>query len=254
MAAELESVLDDLSEILGIQVCHRDPGVGRYGLENALLPIGTNFLEVVAPVQADTAAGRYLKRRGGDGGYMVITQADSRDTQAAIRQAALQRGVRVAHEQERDGWNFCQLHPADLEVSFLDIEWDQHENFHGCWHPAGGEDWADKSGPQATLELVGVELQCVDPARLMRLWAALLGNAASSDPDSNCLVLNNARLRFVEPGDQRGPGLSGIDLLVEDRQGIIERARSRDAYVSERQITICGTHFYLLDADQGIWQ
>ena len=38
-------------------VCHRDPAVGKYGLENALLPVGTNFLEVVAPVEANTAAG-----------------------------------------------------------------------------------------------------------------------------------------------------------------------------------------------------
>ena len=76
VANKLEPTLDDLREVLGIEVCYRDPGVGRYGLENALLPIGNTMLEVVAPTREDTAGGRYLERRGGDGGYMVITQCD----------------------------------------------------------------------------------------------------------------------------------------------------------------------------------
>ena len=55
-------------EILGVKVCFRDLGVAKFGLENALFPIGNQFLEVVAPTQENTAAGRYLDRRGGDGG------------------------------------------------------------------------------------------------------------------------------------------------------------------------------------------
>ena len=44
VARELEPVLDDLRDVLGIEVAYRDPGVGRYGLENALLPIGNQLL------------------------------------------------------------------------------------------------------------------------------------------------------------------------------------------------------------------
>ena len=75
VARELEPVIEDLTEVLGIQRCYVDPGVGQFGLENTLMPIGRNFLEVVAPIQEGTAGGRYLDRRSGDGGYMVITQA-----------------------------------------------------------------------------------------------------------------------------------------------------------------------------------
>jgi hypothetical protein len=46
--------------------------VGRFGLTNAVFAVGDTFVEVVAPTQPDTTAGRYLKRRGGDGGYMAI--------------------------------------------------------------------------------------------------------------------------------------------------------------------------------------
>ena len=44
-------------------------GSAEFGLENTLMPVGRNFLEVVAPIQEGTAAGRYLDRRGGNGGY-----------------------------------------------------------------------------------------------------------------------------------------------------------------------------------------
>ena len=73
-APRLEPVLDDLQAILGLAVCHRDPGLIAYGLENALLPVGHDFIEVVAPVQADTAAGRFIHRTRGHGGYMAIFQ------------------------------------------------------------------------------------------------------------------------------------------------------------------------------------
>ena len=93
VARELEPVIEDLTDVLGINQCYVDPGVGIFGLENALMPVGRNFLEVVAPIQEGTAAGRYLDRRGGNGGYMVITQADSRETQQRVRQNALDNGV-----------------------------------------------------------------------------------------------------------------------------------------------------------------
>ena len=58
VARELEPVLRDLTSILGINRCYVDSGVGKFGLENTLMPIGRNFLEVVAPVEEGTAGGR----------------------------------------------------------------------------------------------------------------------------------------------------------------------------------------------------
>ena len=77
VAAQLEPVVDDLSAVFGVEVCHRDPAVGQFGLHNALLPFGTSFVEIVAPVTEGTTAERYLERRKGDGGYMVILGSDS---------------------------------------------------------------------------------------------------------------------------------------------------------------------------------
>ncbi len=112
VARTLEPVIDDLTAILGINRCYVDPGVGAFGLENTLMPVGRNFLEVVAPIQPNTAGGRYLDRRNGDGGYMVITQADSEATQLRVRDNAAACEVRVAHESVRDDWHLLQLHPG----------------------------------------------------------------------------------------------------------------------------------------------
>src|SRR5690349_10054635 len=80
VANQLAPVIDDFREILGLEVCFVDKGVAVFGLENSLMPVGANFVEVVAPIRENTAAGRYLKRRNGDGGYMVICQCSSQET------------------------------------------------------------------------------------------------------------------------------------------------------------------------------
>ena len=92
VARELAPVVDDLTSILGINSVYGDEGVGHFGLENNLMAVGRNFLEVVAPIQENTAGGRYLDRRGGDGGYMVITQIDTFENQQAIRTRAVRDG------------------------------------------------------------------------------------------------------------------------------------------------------------------
>src|SRR5258708_23016696 len=69
VAPHLEPVISDIAGIMGLSVCYRDGNVAKYGLENALLPVDTILLEVVAPFQAGTAAGRVLEKTSGRGGF-----------------------------------------------------------------------------------------------------------------------------------------------------------------------------------------
>ena len=137
VAARLAPVEHALTTVFDLTPCHRDPAVGQYGLENVLLAIGRQFLEVVAPTRDETAAGRFLARRGGDGGYMVITQCADHDVYRA-RVAAL--GVRIAHEFQAEGFRNMQLHPRDTGGSFFEI--DQQLGDAENWLPAG-EHWRD---------------------------------------------------------------------------------------------------------------
>jgi hypothetical protein len=247
VARELEPVLDDLTGILGINCCYVDPGVGHFGLENTLMPIGRNFLEVVAPIQEGTAGGRYLERRKGDGGYMVITQADSRATQKTVRQNALDNGVRVAYESERGDWNLCQLHPGDLVAAFLEIESDAQNDFNGFWHPVGGTGWEDKVKQDVTVDFLGVELQSKDPKGLADLWGRVTGLPVARKNNDPAIDLNNVTLRFVEDQDGRGAGLGGLDIAVANRDYILGEAKKRGCYVADHQVDICGVRWYLQD-------
>ncbi len=178
---------------------------------------------------------------------MVITQADNRETQLAARQRAFDSGVRVAHESERDDWHLVQLHPGDLEAAFLEVESDQYNDFNGHWMPVGGFGWEDKVDQTKTVDIVGVELQCNDPGLLAEKWAHIVGSDCFADEGNIIVKLNNVRLRFVQLADDRGAGLSGLDLKVADRQAILDAAKQRDCYVSDEQVLICGTKFNLSD-------
>lgn len=245
VAAKLAPVADDLSAIFGIEPCYVDPGVGIWGLENVLLPVGRNFIEIVAPIQDGTSAGRHLDRRGGDGGYMVICQTESRESQRAVCERAASNGVRVAYEGEREGFNIMQLHPRDLEAAYLEIDWDIDSDFEGRWEPAGGSDWTKHIRTGRVADFAGVELQCQNPSALAQKWANVAGVAVEADDGNPAVPLQNAKLRFIEIADGRGAGLGGVDLIAHDREAILRDAKSRACYVSDEQVNVGGVRFYL---------
>src|SRR2546421_1740808 len=82
VARDLDAVVADLTAVLGIEVAFNDPQVREFGLRNAVMPIGDSFLEVVSPIDPKATAQRYLERRRGDGGYMLILQCDDLDADA----------------------------------------------------------------------------------------------------------------------------------------------------------------------------
>ena len=248
VAEELETTITKLTDILGIVPCYVDPGVANFGLENTLMPIGNNFLEVVAPIQEDTAAGRYLKRRSGDGGYMVICQADKIESQQTVKQQAAENQVRIAFEADRESWNICQFHPADMIAAFFEYDWDKHNDFSGNWEPAGNLGWQDKVNQETTIDYLGVELQGPDPLAMAEIWSKVMGLPLEMVDTNIFIQLNNVVIRFVESKDDRGAGLSGLDISVKQREAVLNAARLNGCYVSDYQVDICGTHFYLFDA------
>ena len=141
----------------------------------------------------------------------------------------------------------CQLHPGDLKAAFFEIESDAYNDFEGYWHPVGGLGWEDKVNQDVTVDFKGVELQGTDPLELAELWAKVAGVDLQRSGDHLAIRLNNATIRFVEATDGRGPGLSGIDLNVNDRQTILTKAEERGALVSEARADICGVSWHLHD-------
>jgi hypothetical protein len=94
-----------------------------------------------------------------------------------------------------------------------------------------------------------VELQGDDPEALADLWARCTNLPLEHDAaGSPTIGFNNVVLRFVPAADGRGPGLGGLDIAVADREHILREAKARKAYVSDDQVNICGTRWYLKDA------
>ncbi|MBT4162549.1 MAG: hypothetical protein HOC70_11115 [Gammaproteobacteria bacterium] len=247
VARELKPVEEELTDVLGIEVCYRDPGVGYFGLENALFPIGNQLLEVVAPIQEETAGGRYLERRSGDGGYMVITQCDDHPPR---RSRVDELGVRIVNESSSDEFINMQLHPRDTGGSFFEIDQqlgDGSLDADGPWHPAG-PDWQRSKRLDRVVGIAAAEVQCDDPEAVARRW----GEIAETDIElsDGCFILpmDNANVRFVSCTDGRPEGLGCIDLLAVDRDAILDAAGRRDCITADNQVTLCGLRMNLLEA------
>src|SRR5580692_10823647 len=156
VARELERVAGALQAALGLQEPFRDPGVGEFGLANTVFALGDCFLEVISPTRADTAAGRYLARHGGDGGYMVIF--DLEDLEGA-RSRALGLGVRVVWQIDLPDISGTHLHPADMRGAIVSLD---ESRPYGTWR-WGGPAWTGATGSGAPGRLAGVTIAVADP-------------------------------------------------------------------------------------------
>ena len=244
VAHDLEPVVADLKRVFGLEVCYVDDAVAAYGLVNALLPVGSQFLEVVAPTRPDTAAGRYLDRRGGDGGYMVITQCPDLEPR---RRRVAELGVRIANPLEHGDFQGMQLHPRDTGGAFFEIDCQQGgEPEDGPWHPAG-PNWKPFVRSGIVSAIRAAELQGPDPERLARRWSEIAEIPLERDGQGAAVMpFDNAALRFVEAADGRGEGLAGLDLKGEDADAAFANARAAGLPVEDGAIALGGMRFRLV--------
>jgi hypothetical protein len=199
VARELDPVVEELGERFGLRICFRDPGVAEFGLHNALLTVGDQFVEVVSPVEDGTTAGRLLDRRG-DGGYMVIYEVDDLDD----RLVELDKlGIRVVWSIDLPDVRARHLHPRDVGGAIVSID---QPVPNGSWRWAGP--WTAHVDNSVVTAVAGITVAARDPGAMRARWAdARLDHAA----------------RFVVAG-ARGEGLDGIDLVATDRSRAGETA------------------------------
>ena len=212
VAADLEPVSAQLRSELGLDEPYADPGVGGFGLHNAVYAVGDTFLEVVSPTRPDTTARRYLDRRG-DGGYMVIFQLD--DLEAA-RERTAAMGVRVVWQVDLPDISGTHLHPADTRGAIVSLD---RADPPGSWR-WGGPDWIGKQGTGAPGRLHGVTITASDPAELAARWGEILG----VEPTGDRLELDASYVSFEQAEDDR---LTAVALADTSRQETIEIGGAR---------------------------
>lgn len=238
LARETESI----KAVFGLQECYRDPHVARYGLENVLFPVGTDFIEIVAPTRPDTAAGRFLARHGGRNGYMVIMDCD--DPESRGRHCAA-LGVRTANLIRHDAYVGVQLHPKDTGGAMLEFNRtiDGAEPM-GAYAPAGPA-WQKTIRRDVTRRMLAAEIECPEPASFAQRWGEILQRPVTpSGRDGFEIALDTGAIRFLR-GSAPEAVFAGIELQAADRDRIIEAARARGCLAADGRVDLCGLRFRL---------
>ena len=231
-----DPIVESLCNLFDIKVSFNDPGVAHFGLENAVLPVGTDFLEVVSPVEENTTAGRYLDRRGGDGGYMVIIQVDDYDE---AKNNVKENNITVVRESEHPEARAIHLHPKQMGGAIVSLDW---MNPKESWKWAGPS-WNDFVNTSTVQRFVGVEIQSNDPEDMKDKWQSVL-KMPSERVSDNQINLDNTWIRFIEDLDGRGAGVSSFCIEANDKEALLKKA-SDLGLVREGNIFIGGVKFLL---------
>lgn len=233
VAPQLAPVIADIAEIMGLAVCYRDGNVAKYGLENALLPVDTILLEVVAPFKDGTTAGRFIEKTGGRGGYMAIFCCDDPD---AYGRRANALGVRTANVIDHAPYHGVQLHPRDCRAAFIELNHTTgSDDVLGPYPPAGPE-WQTFIRKDVTQALIAVELQSPDPQGLAQHWGRILDLV----PDGTELKLPNATFRFVNGSSEI---MSALEFRVKDTVSVLHAAKARGLAVAGNEFLLGGVTF-----------
>jgi hypothetical protein len=240
VAPTLEPVISDISAIMGLNVCYRDGNVAKYGLVNALLPVDTVLLEVVAPVEPGTAAGRFLEKTGGRGGYMAIFCCDDPDERG---RHATEMGVRIANVIDHAPYHGVQLHPRDCRAAFIEFNHTAgSDDILGAYPPAG-PDWQKSIRKDVTQALVGVEMESPEPKVLAEHWGNIIGIPVSKNQAGEPeLKLPNSSFRFVNGASDL---MSALTFRVRDVGAVREAAKAKGLAVSGDSFVLGGVTFRL---------
>ena len=245
VARELDPVVDDLCAVLGVEVAFNDPGVAEFGLKNAVMALGEQFLEVVCPVRADATAARYLERRRGDGGYMVILQSADLD---ADRARLARVGARIVWEIAFDDIATIHLHPRDVGGAIVSLD---RPIPPAAWRWAG-PGWEEKGRRANARAIRGAEIQSDDPPALAARWSEVLGLPVAQDAGAPPRIdLDGGHLRFVAPGDDRGPGVTCVRVALRDPEAARTQARERGLADADGRVTSGGVRFDLVASGPG---
>ncbi|MEX2393626.1 MAG: VOC family protein [Actinomycetota bacterium] len=205
-ARELEPVAAQLEDVLGVRDGFNDPGVAAFGLKNVVYAVGASFVEVVVPVEENTAAGRTIDRQG-EGGYMAIFQVTDI---AGVRERVADLGLRVVWHAELEDIQAMHLHPKDIGGAIVSIDEPiPYESWR--W---GGPTWIGHDTPGVVGGVREMTVRVSDAAGISSKWAEVLGEPVTAD---HTIVLDGGSqtVRFIDVGPGEREGVSAFVLALE---------------------------------------
>lgn len=233
VANELTPARLQLFRLLGLKADYSDPGVGEFGLHNSVMAIGNEFLEVVAPTQGGTAAGRLLERRGGDGGYMVLVQVDDIEK---YRQLTDSLSIRQVWQIDRDQVKAFHVHPRDMGAAIVSFD-QMIPKESWAW---AGPGWQGRRAVNVSA-ISAVDIQGAEPESLARKWSKALDRSARTVPGGFVIELDEGQVNFHEATDGRGDGVSGVEFEVADGAAVRTAAQELGLLWEDDSVMVCGT-------------
>lgn len=222
-APALEPAVQQIRDLFGLEVCFRDENVAKYGLVNALFVFGHAFLEIVAPTREGTAAGRFIERSKGVGGYMAIFDCDD---PLARRARAEAMGVRIAHVLDYPTFFGSQLHPRDCRATMLEFDHTvDGEKLDGHYHPAGPH-WQQFQRLDRVSGISQIEVNTPDPAGLAAFWGQLMDRPVGTGPSMAPQITFDLGSVAFTPGatGSTSEALASMVVTVPDPNPVRERA------------------------------
>jgi methylmalonyl-CoA/ethylmalonyl-CoA epimerase len=116
---DLEEAVERYRRTLGVDPSHRER-VEDQGVEEVLFPVGTSFIQLVAPLGPETPVGSFLAKRG-PGVHHVAYRVD--DVAAALEHLRSE-GVRLVDETPRPGSRgtlIAFVHPRGMEGVLVEL-------------------------------------------------------------------------------------------------------------------------------------
>jgi hypothetical protein len=199
------------------------------------------MLELVAPTQPGTAAGRFIDKTGGRGGYMAIFCCDDPDARGRDAEAI---GVRVANVIDHAPYHGVQLHPRDCRAAFIEFNHTAgSDDILGAYPPAG-PDWQQAICKEVTQALIAVEMQSPDPRDLAQHWGRILGIAPTVGADESVAIkLPNGVLNFIKGN---ADAMTALTFKVADIARIRDAAKAKGLPVTGDGFALAGVDFRLV--------
>jgi methylmalonyl-CoA/ethylmalonyl-CoA epimerase len=116
---DLDAAIESYRSRYGVDPLHREV-VESQGVEEAMIPVGGSFVQLLAPTSPGTAVGRFLERNGEGMHHVAFAVLD---IEAALEHLASE-GARLIDESPRVGGRGARIafvHPKDLGGTLIEL-------------------------------------------------------------------------------------------------------------------------------------
>ncbi len=116
---DLERAIADYSRLYGVEPLRRET-VTEQGVEEAMLPVGGSFVQLLRPLDADSPVGRFLTSRGEGLHHIAFAVADIEKALGHLEG----EGARLIDRQPRQGGGGARIafvHPKETAGTLIEL-------------------------------------------------------------------------------------------------------------------------------------